>query len=226
MICGSSAASLPLLPASPRSAPAAFPASPQRKPSFPECEKTKICRTLFGVRQFLLYYKRRLCSRAQSSQYAGTGEISVVDLLDVADVHIVQHITAMSQDPGEGSDCFQHRNLLSIFLYLFDTGISYCWIMNELCTFCEYTLWRALKYSMLPESVFVSDAQLETFPFGYNTEFKVYFFITIAICIERGYNSNSLKIQIYAAAGSCLFRRCFDVSGAKRCFWAERRVYL
>ena len=63
--------------------------------------------------------------------------LSVVDLLDVADVYIVQHITALRQDPGEGSDHVQHRNLLSIYSYLFDTGISYSVIMNGLCTFCE-----------------------------------------------------------------------------------------
>ena len=61
-----------------------------------------------------MYLKAWTCGHAGSlvdTVLAG----SVVDLLDVADVHVVQHITALSQNPGEGFDDIQHRNLLSIF---------------------------------------------------------------------------------------------------------------
>ena len=131
------------------------------------------------MRQLHLLYSKLAEYAAKSSQYAGTGFLSVVDLLDVADVYIVQHITALRQDPGEGSDHVQHGNLLSTYSYLFNTGISYSVIMNGLCTFCEYMDPCVLKIFPGMELDFVSNAQKETFPISYNTEFGVIFCITI-----------------------------------------------
>lgn len=36
-------------------------------------------------------------------------KLSVVDLLDIADIHIVQHVAALGQNSGESSQNIQHE---------------------------------------------------------------------------------------------------------------------
>ena len=57
--------------------------------------------------------EKRRCPKASPFDFI---KLSVVDLLDIADVDIVQHIAALGQDAGESTQSVQHdRNSFRYF---------------------------------------------------------------------------------------------------------------
>ena len=73
------------------------------------------------------------CGAVRYRKTSISGRVSlVIDLLNVADIHVVQHVTALGQHTGKASEEIQHDRSPFDKSLLIYPGISYRAIMNKL----------------------------------------------------------------------------------------------